>query len=126
MQKLELEKIPEDEQIDIHDVNKIFKYSQNLVNLSIEYLNAKEGAADSKYIFDLSLSAQIEDLRVKKSNIGIDTALIMYLSYAPEDIRGHYDNYVHLRARAEGLEKVMAALQTQITLFQTVSKTLPK
>jgi hypothetical protein len=115
-----------DDPIDIHDVQKVLKDGQNLLKLAVEYRIAKERSAEAKYMLDLSLSESMSVLRGKKNNLGYETAVILLLEIATDGIKESYGDYLKSKATAEGLEKVISALQTQISLFQSITKTLPK
>lgn len=115
-----------DDAIDIHDIERVLKDGQNLLKLAVEYRIAKEKSAEAKYLLDLSLAANMSVLRQKKSNLGYETAIILLLEVASAEIKDSYGDYLKTKATAEGLEKVISALQTQISLFQSITKTLPK
>lgn len=108
--------------LDYNDNNKTWAISQELLNKSNEYAKARMDYADAKYQFDITLASKLPLLRAKKSNIGVETAQIMMLETNDEEIKDIYKYCIQSENHYKGLEKIIDALKTQITLAQSLIK----
>lgn len=114
------------EELDIHDANKAFLMSINLNKYALEYKEALETSANAKQKFDIFMASKLEEITGTRKTLGYESAQILLLSRFPIETTIIYNDYVFFKARASGLEKVIDALQTQISLYQSICKNLPR
>lgn len=108
--------------LDFNDHIKVWAISIKLNEQSEEYAKARKFYGEAKYEFDIALAAALPNLRQKKSNIGIETAQIMILEGENEYIRDLYRDLIERENHYKGLEKIIDALKTQITLAMSLIK----
>jgi hypothetical protein len=107
-------------QLDFNDHNKVWAISQELLAKSSEYATARMEYAEAKFQYELNLAKELPFLRQKKSNIGVETAQIMILEDDKDEIKLLYCNLIMKENYYKGLEKIIDALKTQITLAQSL------
>jgi len=116
--------------LDINDSQKIWEISLELYKKSTEYAIARKNVAENKHTLDIFLAIAMPELRKLKSNLGYETALIMLLEWAEKEnnqtIKSAYEYYLKEQSRADGLDKILDALKTQISLYQSIVKVMPK
>lgn len=108
--------------IDINDQRQVLSISQKLYELSDTYRKERYKAAKYKRELDLILATKMNSLRSKKSNLGYETAVIMMLEEDNETTRDIYTKYMESLGKYKGLEKVISALESQISLIQSLIK----
>lgn len=109
-------------QLDYTDAQKAWEISQELLEKSIEYSNARMDYANAKFSYDIFLAKYLPILREKKSNLGIETAQIMILELGITEINDVYHMLIHKENYYKGLERIIDALKSQITLTQSLIK----
>jgi hypothetical protein len=108
--------------IDYNDNQQLFELSQELIKYSHQYNTARQLSAKAKHSLDIILASRMNELRQKKSNLGYETAQIMLLENAEDEVKKIYQEYVKQTGVYKGLEKVLQALQSQISLVQSIIK----
>lgn len=108
--------------LDYTDQNKVWQISIELNKKSSDYATARLQYAEAKFNYELTLAKELPHLRQKKSNIGVETAQIMLLEDGKEEIKLLYHNLILKENLYKGLEKIIDALKTQITLAQSLIK----
>ena len=76
--------------IDYNDHEQVLKIASEVEKLARRYYDTRLLAANAQNRLDLYLAAQMSGLRAKKANLGYETAKIMVLEDAPEEIRQCY------------------------------------
>lgn len=107
--------------LDYNDHQKVWAISQELVTRSIEYAQARKNYGEAKYKFDIALAQELPLLRVKKPNIGVETAQIMLLEENLK-VREIYKELIDAENFYKGMERILDALKSQITLIQSLFK----
>lgn len=108
--------------LDFQDHQKVWEISIELNLKSIEYAKVRMEYAEAKFKFDILLATNLPILRQKKPNIGIETAQIMILEDASKDTLETYKELIIKENYYKGLEKIIDALKSQITLCQSLIK----
>lgn len=108
--------------LDFNDHIKVWQISTEMLKKSEEYSKSRMDYADAKYAFDLSVAKELPSLRLKKPNIGIETAQLMILEKEDEEIKDIYKQLIDSENTYKGLEKIIDALKTQITLSMSLIK----
>ncbi len=104
---------------------KLQNIAEEQVKCAKEYLVARKAAAKAKSDLDILLTASLKDIREKKSNVGYDMARLILCEDNPL-ARELYQTELEQTALYKGLEKVIEALQSQISLEQSVMKYILK
>lgn len=107
--------------LDFTDHAKLWAISMELVNRSNEYAKARKEYADAKYDFDIAVARELPLLRQKKPNIGVETAQIMILETNTQN-REIYKKLIETENYYKGLERILDAIKSQITLSQSLIK----
>lgn len=117
-------------EIDIHNTDQVWDISAEMYRLSKDYAKAIEKSAEYKHQWDVFLALYMPKIRLKKNNAGFDLATILMLEIAISEgnkaILEAHENLTKEKGKADGLEKVIDALKTQISLYQSIARTLPK
>lgn len=108
--------------IDYNDNEKVMQMGAELYRLSQEYNKARQEAAKAKYKLDIILASRFEEIREKKKNVGYESALIMLLEPGEEEVQTYYKNYTRFTAQYKGLERLIDALHSRISLIQSLIK----
>ena len=97
------------------------RYAEENIITAHEYLDARNEYAEAKLYMDVQLALNLPELREVRSNIGYDMSLIMLVEKTPE-IKPYYEDMVKNKNRYKGLDKVMNAISTRISLGQSLIK----
>ena len=108
--------------IDYTDSNQVMKISQEIVEKARLYQAARRKSAIAKWKLDLILASKMEEMRLIRKSIGYDTARVMLLEYDDEEIAEYYREEERWTSEYKGLEKVIDALQSQVSLCQSLIK----
>lgn len=95
--------------------------AEEQIKCARDYMEARKKAGKAKGELDILLVASLKSIRERKSNVGYDMAKLM-LCEDNETARGLYKEEITQTARYKGLEKIMEALQSRISLDQSVMK----
>lgn len=107
--------------IDFNDSNELLQLSENLITIADNFKTALFEAAKAKAKMDSLLAERIDALLERKKNIGIEMAVILMISKEP-DLAVFYADKLRLDAEVKGLEATKEALESQITLIQSLLK----
>lgn len=107
--------------IDYHDSQQVWLLCDEMVTRSHEYAKAREEYAQAKLRFDIALAGAFPALRANRPSLGVETAQMMLLEKSPESQR-IYSELLEKEAHYKGLEKIIEALKSQITLIQSLIK----
>lgn len=107
--------------IDINDLNELLNLTEELKEVADKLQVSLVSSAKAKGEIDRLLATKIDELMAKKRNIGIDMAHIIMISQ-DASIFEKYSLMLNLNAECKGLEAVKSALETQITMVQSILK----
>lgn len=113
-------------ELDINDTNKAYGLSIQLVKYAHDYHNEKIKSANAKHSLDIMLASEMPKLSAGRKVLGAETAMLLFLGTASEETRQIYNTYITSKAKSDGLEKILSALETQISLFQSICRIIPK
>ena len=107
--------------IDHDDGKNLITLSIELVKTAWDYFATRKAFAEAKIYLDLQVALRGKELRNIRSNIGYDMALITLVEL---DIKNkpYYEEYVRGQNRYKGLEKVLNAVSSRISLGQSIIK----
>lgn len=108
--------------IDYTDSTKVLEISEELLTKSKEYHDARRKAAVAKWKLDLILASKMKEFRVIRTNLGYESARVMLLEDNNDEINQYYKEEEKWSAEYKGLEKIIDALQSQISLCQSLIK----
>jgi hypothetical protein len=98
------------------DLIEMMEIAQKKEERSEEYATERINYTQAKLKFDYILASKFKEYIQTKRNIGYDTARLLLLSEADEEVLA-YDTAYHLsEARYKGLEKVIDAMTEKIQL----------
>lgn len=107
--------------IDYSDSRELLQLSEDLKTIVKEYNTALFESAKAKAKMDCLLAERIDKLLERKKNIGIEMAVILMISKEPL-LGEFYAEKLRLEAEVKGLEATKEALQSQISLVQSLIK----
>ena len=96
--------------------------SAEIVTKARGYQEARRKAALAKWKLDVIQATKMKEIREIRSSVGYDAARIMLLEYENEEIHEYYRDETRWTAEYKGLEKVIDALQSQVSLCQSLIK----
>ena len=105
------------------EAKEISKLADKQIKNAEAYEEARHKAADAKVKLDLLLVAELPQIRAVKKNAGVDMAILMLMEKS-EVARGLYKEFVEWEAKYKGLEILIEAYATKITLAQSQMKYL--
>ena len=108
-----------DTSLERRDINLL---AVDMVDTSREYMRCKIESARAKIEFDGELASFMPNIRQERPKIGYDMAILALLEDCPDKIRAIYHNMLMNKAQADGLEKVLDAMQARISLYQSTVK----
>lgn len=111
--------------MEISKIYEIEEESKKVVSLAHDYLVNRKVAGETKSDLDVLLAAEIITLRKKKPNIGYEMALIMLMADNPE-ARELYKKHIIHESNYKAIEKLIDAMQSKISLFQSILKYIEK
>lgn len=85
------------------------------------YFEARRRAGDALSALDLMVAASLTDFRSKKKNLGIELARLMLIENNPS-AQSFFKEWQEPEARYKGLEKLLEAYATKISLEQSIMK----
>lgn len=104
-----------------------FEITSEIVDRARDYIKALNEATEAKNYLEVILTAEyLKDFRAVKKNLGYDMALLMMLEKAAEqdndDILDAYKQYQTKTAEYKGLEKLINALETKVSYYQSLMR----
>jgi len=108
--------------IDINNEQDVLRIAQKLEEHSREYWSVRKTNAKFNHAVEILLASKMPEFRKVRSNIGYDTARVMLLETKDEEIINIIKGYSETKAECDGLAKVCDALQSQISLVQSLIK----
>lgn len=107
--------------IDYTDAKSAMELVNSLIDDAKRYKYARKMAQKAKYDLDIVLASMMENLSRKRSNFGIQSGYLMLIEIAPE-LKHVYDDILKYEAEYKGLEKIISAKETKISLIQSLIK----
>ncbi len=101
--------------------NEVVELGQERINLSREYYEYLEQSYEAKRKLDTLLASKLKDIRERKSNVGYDMAILMLMEDS-EDAVAYNKDWKDNQAKYKGLEKIIEAIGSQVSLFQSIWK----
>jgi hypothetical protein len=108
--------------MDYLDEQQVWIMSNEIVEKSKRYAEARNLAALNKWKLDLILASKMNELRKTRSNLGYEMARIMLLEEPNEETKKYYREEERYTAEYKGLEKIIDALHGQVILAQSLIK----
>lgn len=107
--------------MDIHEALKLKELADQQIDFAKQYMTAREQAGKAKSDLDILLASRFLSIRTAKKNVGYEAALIMLME---TDIVAQklYQTMTENTAKYKGLEKLIEALQSKISLAQSVMR----
>lgn len=107
--------------MDIYQAQEMVKLADELIKVSRMYEDSRDKAGKAKSSLDIILSTKLDIIRESKPNIGYDMAMLMLINL---DIscREMYKEMIEETSKYKGLERIIEALKTKISLGQSVMK----
>ena len=107
--------------MDISNAYENLKLADELIETAKEYSQARERAGKAERELNIFLVGNLSTIREKKPNIGYDMAVLMLLEIEPE-AKSIYTEYKHFESKYKGLEKILEAIKSKISLVQSQMK----
>jgi len=107
--------------MDFEKAKKICELADKQIELCKEYQKERERAGKNKCDLDILLIAKLPEIRQQKPNVGYDMAILMLLEIEVE-ARAIYREMCDATAKYKGLEKLIDAHQSNISLEQSIMK----
>lgn len=96
--------------------------TQQVCSLANIYMASRSLSGEAKTKLDIILASKLKDLRKIRSNIGYDMGLIALMEDGDKEIENYYTTYMTETDKYKGLEKVINALETKISVIQSMLK----
>ena len=110
--------------MDYLDQNKTWELSNKLLEFSEKYADHRKVSADNKTKFDIILASKFNSFRQQKPNLGHETAVFMLLESGDKEVETYYTDWQFNEAQYKGLEKIIEAIQSKISLSQSIMKNM--
>ena len=107
--------------MDVNTARELSKLASKQIELASLYAKKRREAGDLKSDIEIMVTANLSNIRGAKKNVGYDMAVLMLLEIRPE-FKETYKNYRAAEADYKGLEKLIEAHQTKISLEQSIMK----
>lgn len=101
--------------------DELSKLASHQIKLALDYAKKRTEAGDAKTQLELMLTAEMREILRIKKNAGYDLAMLLLLEIKPE-LRSLYEKFRRAEAEYKGLEKLIEAHQSNISLEQSVMK----
>lgn len=100
---------------------ELSKLASHQIELAGQYAEQRTKSGNAKADLDLILTAHIGAIREKKANVGMDMAYIMLME--THDVAAKlYKEWQQAENNYKGLEKLIEAHQSKISLEQSIMK----
>ena len=100
---------------------ELSKLASHQIKLAGDYATKRREAGDAKTELELMLTAELKEILRVKKNAGYDMAILLLLEVKPE-LREVYQKFRRAEDDYKGLEKLIEAHQSKISLEQSVMK----
>jgi hypothetical protein len=100
---------------------ELSKLASHQIKLAEDYSKERTKSGNAKADLDLILTANISEIREKKANVGMDMAYIMLMEDHVEAAK-LYKEWQQSENNYKGLEKLIEAHQSKISLEQSIMK----
>lgn len=107
--------------MDAQKAQELSVLADHQIKLAREYSNKRRIAGDLKTEIELMVTAKLGDIRGSKKNVGYDMAILMLLEMQP-GVQEVYKRYRAAESDYKGLEKLIEAHQSKISLEQSIMK----
>ena len=107
--------------MDIARQHEYIELTNKLIKLSEDYYEARMKASEAKLSLDYMLASKYEEIRTIKSNVGIESAYVILMELEPTT-KKFYQDMTHYTNKYKGLEKIMDAMRTKVSLWQSLCK----
>ena len=107
--------------MDIIQIMELNKLADKHIELSEQYEQARTKAGDAEAELDILMVPHLEAIRAIKSNAGYTMSVLMFLETS-EVAKALYKEKVASTARYKGLERIIEALKSKISLNQSIMK----
>lgn len=107
--------------MDIHKAQELSKVADQQIKVAEEYALARKEAGDAQASLDLLVAAELSTLRGQKKNLGIEMARLMLIEESLA-ARSFYEQWIKKEAIYKGLEKILEARASKISLEQSIMK----
>ena len=107
--------------MDIHRAKELEGYATDLRAKAILYEDCRTKAGKAKADIDILLAGQIGNFRMKKANLGYEMALLMLMEENPV-AQELYRQMEENTAKYKSLERIIDAISSTITLYQSIMK----
>lgn len=104
---------------------ELSKLANSQIHFAGMYQKSREKAGKAKAELDTLLAANLLSIRERKSNVGYEMALLMLMENN-KVAKNLYQEMIEEKARYKGLEKMIEALQSKISLAQSQMKYIEK
>jgi hypothetical protein len=91
------------------------------IELAKKYAIERMNAGTAKTQLELLLTSEMREILRVKKNAGYDVAMLLLLELKPE-MRPVYENFRRAEANYKGLEKLIEAHQSKISVEQSIMK----
>lgn len=100
---------------------ELSKLASHQIKLAMDYAKRRNEAGDAKTQLELMLTAEMREILRVKKNAGYDVAMLLLLELKPE-MRPVYEKFRKAEADYKGLEKLIEAHQSKISVEQSIMK----
>lgn len=100
---------------------ELSKLASHQIELAERYATKRNEAGHFKTTLELMLTAELREILKVKKNAGYDMAMLLLLEVAP-DARQIYQEYRRAEDDYKGLEKLIEAHQSKISVEQSIMK----
>ena len=107
--------------MDIFKANSLFERTREQTKIAREYAESRQKAVEARVQLLAILTPALSGIRARKANVGTDMAILM-LCETSDLAKELYSIELRETAKYKGLEKILEALQSEISYAQSVMK----
>lgn len=107
--------------MDYHEATELRKLAHEQTVKAKDYETCRIAHGKAKQAIDLLLAANYKKIRADKKNAGYETSLIMLMEDS-QAARGFYKDMIENEAKYKSLEKILEAINAEISFNQSVMK----
>ena len=107
--------------MDYEKVKNLRKIASEQVEHAKKFCELRERAGIAKTKLELLLTSQLPAIRGEKKNVGVEMAYLMLMEIEPA-AKEFYQEWQDSEAKYKGLEKLLDAYATRISLEQSIFK----
>jgi hypothetical protein len=108
--------------IDVFDIKEVYRISNEIIDLAKSYKASRDAYAEAKLFLDYNIAKNMSEFRQKRANIGYEMALLMLLEQDSPEIKENYQTYIIQENQFKGLERLIEAYNSKISLTQSLIK----